>query len=74
MIPGEKKGGKVFKFFFMVYPFHKPASEQYTGYDPREFGARFVDTMSFGFSFNRRIKHDYFFDVDIFHFHDINIF
>jgi hypothetical protein len=79
MIPRGKKGGMPYTFFFMVYPFHEPAVKQYTGYDPSiscgvGSGARFVDSLPFGFPFNRPVKHDYYFNVHNFVFHDVAIY
>jgi len=78
MLPKGKKGGMAFQFFFMVFPYQKTTVEQYTGYDPIlscgvGSGARFVDQLPFGFPFNRPVKHDYYFDVENFRFHDIKI-
>lgn len=79
MLPKGKKGGMPVQFFFMVYPFHKPKIEQFTGYDPViscgiATGARDVDSMPFGFPFNRPVHHDYYFDVDNFKFFDTTIY
>ncbi|XP_037953506.1 larval serum protein 2 [Teleopsis dalmanni] len=79
MIPKGKKGGMPYQFFFMVYPFHEPAVKQHTGYNHVVScgvgsGARFVDALPFGFPFNRPVKHDYYFNVDNFKFHDVKIY
>ncbi|XP_036324320.1 larval serum protein 2 [Rhagoletis pomonella] len=78
MLPVGKKGGMPYQFFFMVYPYHEPAVKQYTGYDPIiscgiGSGARWVDSLPFGFPFNRPVKHGYYFEVDNFHFQPIMI-
>lgn len=79
MLPKGKKGGQVYQFFYMVYPYHEPSVKQYTGYDPIiscgiGHGSRYVDALPFGFPFNRPVKHDYYFDVDNFKFFDVKIF
>ncbi|EDW35449.1 GL17278 [Drosophila persimilis] len=79
MLPKGKKGGQVYQFFYMVYPFHETAVAQYTGYDPIiscgiGHGSRYVDALPFGFPFNRPVKHDYYFDVHNFKFFDVKIF
>ncbi|XP_067629632.1 larval serum protein 2 [Eurosta solidaginis] len=78
MLPIGRKGGMPYQFFFMVYPYHEPAVRQHTGYDPVVScgvgsGARWVDSMPFGFPFNRPVKHGYYFDVDNFHFEPVVI-
>ncbi|EDW00666.1 GH21006 [Drosophila grimshawi] len=79
MLPKGKKGGQVYQFFYMVYPFHESSVQQYTGYDPIVscgigHGSRYVDALPFGFPFNRPVKRDYYFDVDNFKFFDVKIF
>lgn len=79
MLPRGKKGGQVYQFFYMVYPYHQPTVAQFTGYDPVVscgvgHGSRYVDALPFGFPFNRPVKHDYYFDVHNFKFVDVKIF
>jgi len=79
MLPRGKKGGMPFQFFFMVFPYHEPVVKQYTGFDyvvscGVGSGARFVDSLPFGFPFNRPVKHSYYFDVPNFHFQDVKIY
>ncbi|XP_018783757.1 PREDICTED: larval serum protein 2 [Bactrocera latifrons] len=79
MLPIGKKGGMPYQMFFMVYPYHEPAIKQHTGYDPIiscgiGSGARWVDSLPFGFPFNRPVKHGYYFDVDNFHFEPVVIY
>ncbi|ALC41767.1 Lsp2 [Drosophila busckii] len=79
MLPMGKKGGQVYQFFYMVYPFHQPTTAEHTGYDPViscgvGHGSRFVDALPFGFPFNRPVMHDYYFDVENFKFFDVKIF
>ncbi|KAH8403821.1 hypothetical protein KR215_003749 [Drosophila sulfurigaster] len=79
MLPKGKKGGQVYQFFYMVYPYHEPHVQQYTGYDPIVscgvgHGSRYVDALPFGFPFNRPVHHDYYFDVENFKFFDVKIF
>lgn len=79
MLPKGKKGGMPFQLFFMVYPYHAPEVEQYSTFDPVitcgvGSGSRFVDSLPFGFPFNRPVKHDYYFNVDNFKFYDVKIY
>uniref|UniRef100_A0A1I8Q8C7 Larval serum protein 2 n=1 Tax=Stomoxys calcitrans TaxID=35570 RepID=A0A1I8Q8C7_STOCA len=79
MLPAGKKGGMPFQFFFMVFPYHAPEVEQYSTFDPVlscgvGSGSRYIDSLPFGFPFNRPIKHGYHFEVDNFKFYDIKIY
>ncbi|XP_075151369.1 larval serum protein 2-like [Haematobia irritans] len=79
MLPKGKKGGMPFQFFFMVFPYHAPAVEQYSTYDPViscgvGSGSRYLDSLPFGFPFNRPVVHGYHFNVDNFKFHDVKIY
>ncbi|CAD6994107.1 unnamed protein product [Ceratitis capitata] len=79
MLPIGKKGGMPYQFFFMVYPYHEPAVKQFSTYDPViscgiGSGARWGDSLPFGFPFNRPVKHGYYFDVDNFHFEPVVIY
>ncbi|XP_050087151.1 larval serum protein 2-like [Anopheles aquasalis] len=60
MLPKGKKGGMPFQFFFMVTPYHAPEVERFTGFDHTVScgigsGARYLDTLPFGYPFNRKI-------------------
>lgn len=79
MLPRGKLGGFGVQFFFMVAPYHAPGVAQFTGYDKVlscgvGSGARNLDTLPFGFPFDREIKsykefmqpNMYFFDTNIY--------
>jgi len=79
LLPRGKKGGMPFQFFFMVAPYMEPTKPQFSGYDYTlscgiGSGARYVDSLPFGFPFNRVVDtrywdHDnlFFFDTMIYH-------
>uniref|UniRef100_A0A1B0D916 Uncharacterized protein n=1 Tax=Phlebotomus papatasi TaxID=29031 RepID=A0A1B0D916_PHLPP len=79
MLPKGKKGGMPFQFYFIVSPYHPPSVPQYTGYDHTitagvGSGARYVDSLPFGYPFDRKINeyvwytpNMYYQDVLIFH-------
>lgn len=79
MLPRGRVGGFAVQFFFMLMPYHAPAVERFTGYDQSiscgvGSGSRYLDSMPFGFPFNRRFDiHDfatpnmYFYETMIFH-------
>ncbi|XP_058455615.1 hexamerin-1.1-like [Malaya genurostris] len=60
MLPKGKKGGMPFQFFFMLVPYQAPKVARFTGYDPVlscgvGSGARYIDTLPFGYPFERKI-------------------
>lgn len=79
MLPRGRKGGMPFRLYFIISPYHAPTVEQYTGYDHIVSsgigsGARFIDTLPFGYPFDRPIDKTvwytpnmYYQDVSIFH-------
>lgn len=78
MLPKGKKGGMPFQFFFIVSPYHTPAVEQFTGFDPVinagvGSGAKFVDSLPFGYPFDRKIDPTVWFTDNMFYY-DVNIF
>uniref|UniRef100_A0AAG5CS79 Hexamerin A n=1 Tax=Anopheles atroparvus TaxID=41427 RepID=A0AAG5CS79_ANOAO len=61
MLPKGKKGGMPFQFFFMIAPYHAPKVERFTGYESTVScgvgsGARYLDTLPFGYPFDRKIN------------------
>lgn len=79
MLPRGRVGGFAVQFFFMLMPYHAPAVERFTGFDPSiscgvGSGSRYLDATPFGFPFNRQFDiHDFmtpnmfFFDTFIYH-------
>lgn len=79
MLPKGTKSGMPIQFFFIVSPYHKPAVEQHTGYDAVissgvGSGARFTDSLPFGYPFDRKIDVDawytpnmFFYEVPVYH-------
>jgi len=64
MLPRGRVGGLPVQFFFMVYPYHAPAVERFNGYDESiscgvGSGARFLDSMPFGYPFNREFEYHF---------------
>lgn len=62
MLPRGRVGGLPVQFFFMVYPYHAPSVERFTGFDPSVScgvgsGARYLDTMPFGYPFDRQFEY-----------------
>lgn len=79
MLPLGKKGGLTFQFFFALYPYQAPEVPQFSTFDPSiscgiGSGSRYIDSLPFGYPFNRPIIHDYYFNVDNFKFYDIPIY
>jgi hypothetical protein len=78
MLPKGRVGGFDVQFFFMVYKYNMPNVETFTGFDEKVScgvgsGARYTDTMPFGFPFNRYFDYDefvtpnmYFFDTSVY--------
>lgn len=78
MLPKGKKGGMTFQFFFIVSPFFEPKIERFTGFDNKlscgiGSGARYLDTLPFGFPFNRPIDPKNWYTPNMFYY-DANIF
>jgi Hemocyanin, ig-like domain len=79
MLPRGRVGGFAVQFFFMAMPYTAPAVERFSGYDASiscgvGSGSRYLDSVPFGFPFNRKFNaHDffqnnmYFYDTFIFH-------
>jgi hypothetical protein len=79
MLPKGSFEGQSFQFFFMVMPYLEPSSPKYSTFD-RKFscgigsGSRYLDTLPFGFPFDRPIdetywytRNMYFYDTKIYH-------
>lgn len=78
MLPKGKVGGMLYQFFYMVIPFYPPTTERFTGYDYKlscgvGSGARYLDTLPFGYPFNRPIDTKNWYTPNMFY-HDVNIF
>lgn len=78
MLPKGKKGGMPFQFFFIVSPYHAPAVEQFTGFNPIinsgvGSGAKYVDSLPFGYPFDRKIDPTVWYTDNMFYY-DVNIF
>lgn len=85
MLPRGSKGGYPFQFFFIITPYHAPKVEQYSTFEYTisagvGSGARYLDTLPFGYPFDRRIDRTvwytpnmYYYDVNIFHKTEIDI-
>ncbi|CRL07341.1 CLUMA_CG020320, isoform A [Clunio marinus] len=65
MLPRGRVGGFAVQFFFMVMPYKAPTYERFSGYDASiscgvGSGTRYLDSVPFGFPFNREIDiYDY---------------
>lgn len=78
MLPKGKKGGMQVQFFFMLMPYNQPKLELFSGYDSAVScgvgsGARYVDTLPFGFPFNRPIDETIWYTPNMYYY-DANIF
>jgi hypothetical protein len=78
LLPKGKKGGKVFKLFVHISPYHAPAVEQGTGYDNVVSvgigsGARWVDSLPFGYPLERPIDELVWYTPNMYY-HEVNIF
>lgn len=79
MLPRGRVGGLPVKFFLMVYPYHPPTVDRFTGYDSSVScgvgtGSRFLDLMPFGYPFNKPFEQHFkptqnmfFYDTLIYH-------
>lgn len=79
MLPRGRVGGYPVQFFFMLLPYHEAEVKRFTGYDSSiscgvGSGSRYLDTMPFGFPFNRRFSNHFtpydnmfFYDTFIYH-------
>lgn len=79
MLPRGRVGGFPVQFFFMVFPYKAPAVKRFTGYDEKfscgvGTGARYLDSMPFGYPFNRRFEYHFkptpnmmFYDTAVYH-------
>ncbi|KAH8294882.1 hypothetical protein KR018_003854 [Drosophila ironensis] len=78
ILPMGWKKGMPMQMFFMVMPYNAPAHEQFSTYDYTYScgigsGARFIDSMPFGYPFDREID-EYEFFVPNMYFKDIMIY
>jgi hypothetical protein len=78
MLPKGKKGGMVFQMFFIVSEYHAPTVPLYKGYDPVVScgvgsGARYIDSLPFGYPFDRHVDFKDFHTPNMF-FEDVIIF
>lgn len=82
MLPRGRVGGFAVQFFFMVMPYNAPSVERFSGFDETiscgvGSGSRYLDSVPFGFPFNRQFDfHDFYqpnmFFYDTFIYHKIN--
>lgn len=77
-LPKGKRGGMLFQFFFMVMPFNPPQIEQFSGFDKTlscgvGTGGRYLDTLPFGYPFDRPIDEKYWLTPNMYYY-DVNIF
>lgn len=78
MLPKGQAGGLTFQMFFMVMPFNEPKVQRFSGYDHTiscgvGSGARYLDTLAFGYPFDREINRANWYTPNM-HFYDVNIF
>lgn len=78
MLPKGRTGGMMYQFFYMVMPYVPPKVERFTGYDFKltcgiGSGARYLDSLPFGYPFNRPISEKYW-NTPNMYYHDVNIF
>lgn len=79
ILPKGSKGGYPFQFFFIVTPYSSPKVEQFSTFEYTinagvGSGSRYIDTLPFGYPFDRPIDKTvwytpnmYYYDVKIFH-------
>uniref|UniRef100_A0A182J7X8 Uncharacterized protein n=1 Tax=Anopheles atroparvus TaxID=41427 RepID=A0A182J7X8_ANOAO len=79
MLPKGKQSGMPFQFYFIVSPYHAPSIPLHQGYDYTlncgvGSGARYIDSLPFGYPFDRPIDEKvwftpnmYYLDTKIFH-------
>lgn len=82
MLPRGRVGGFAVQFFFMAMPYNAPSVERFSGFDETlscgvGSGSRYLDSVPFGFPFNRHFDiHNYFtsnmFFHDTFIYHKMN--
>lgn len=68
----------MFQFFFIVAPYQPPQIEQFSGFDKTlscgvGSGARYVDSLPFGYPFDRPIDEKYWLTPNMYYY-DVNIF
>ncbi|KAH8296130.1 hypothetical protein KR054_002210 [Drosophila jambulina] len=78
VLPMGWKKGMPMQMFFMVTPYHAPAHEQFSTFDYTYScgigsGARYVDSLPFGYPFDREID-EYEFFVPNMYFKDVSIY
>ncbi|KFB47677.1 AGAP001657-PA-like protein [Anopheles sinensis] len=72
MLPKGKKGGMPFQLYFIVSPYHAPAVPHHQGYDYTlncgvGSGARYVDSLPFGYPFDRPIDEKVWFTPNMYY-------
>ncbi|XP_037027574.1 larval serum protein 2-like [Bradysia coprophila] len=78
MLPKGSKGGTPFQIFFIITPYNAPKVEQYSTFEHTisagvGSGARYVDTLPFGYPFDRPIDTTVWYTPNMFYY-DVNIF
>lgn len=71
MLPKGKIGGMPFQLYFIISPFHAPTQTPHEAY--LEAGYGYVDSLPFGFPFDRKIDENVWFTPNM-HYHDVNIY
>lgn len=71
MLPKGKKGGMPFQFYFIVSPYHAPTTTPHE--TVMEGGYGYIDSLPFGFPFDREINENVWFTDNMFYY-DVNIF
>lgn len=77
-LPKGTHDGQTFQFFFFVYPYRAPKTEQFAGYEKTlscgvGSGARYLDDLPFGFPFDRPLDRTQWFTENMFYL-DANVF
>ncbi|XP_055620291.1 hexamerin-1.1-like [Toxorhynchites rutilus septentrionalis] len=73
MLPKGKKGGMAYQLYFIVSPYHAPNTPQHQGYDYTincgvGTGARYVDSLPFGYPFDRQIDEKFWFTPNMYYY------
>ncbi|ETN67251.1 hexamerin 2 beta [Anopheles darlingi] len=72
MLPKGKKGGMPFQLYFIVSPYHAPSVPHHEGYDYTlncgvGSGARYIDSLPFGYPFDRPIDEKVWFTPNMYY-------
>jgi hypothetical protein len=73
MLPKGWKSGMPYQFFFMITPYAAPQQEQYSTYNQVitcgiGSGSRFIDSLPFGYPFDREIDENYWFTPNMYYY------